>query len=233
MPDRCCLPTFDHAQLLPGRFQLSTRMTVLPLAGRKLALVSPIPVDAALARELEALGEVCLLIAPNLLHHLYLKQAMERYPEARVLAPERLREKRPDLRIDGCLEREIPALLSDAVEILKFEGLPVLDEFVFYHRAQRTLVVTDLVFNVRKPRGLMAHAVLFLVGCHGRLAQSRALRFSVKDRSAARESAQSILHLDFERLVVAHGEIVQNDAQTELADALRWLLPSRRLTAPS
>jgi hypothetical protein len=219
------LPTFEYAQRLPGRFQFPARMTLLPLQDRKLALISPIPIDPALAQEIDALGEVALLIAPNLLHHLYLGQASKRYPKASVLAPERLRQKRPDLRIDGCLERDVPALLSEAAEVVKFDGLPLLDEFVFLHRTRRALVVTDLVFNMRTPRGFLANLVLFLVGCHGRLAQSRALRFAVKDRRAARASADTILGMDFDALVVAHGEIVPANARAALAAALRWLLP--------
>lgn len=227
MPENEVLPTFEHPQRLPGRFHFPARMTVLPLAGRRLALVSPIPIDAALAARLAALGEVCFLIAPNLLHHLYLGSASQRFPEARVLAPERLRKKRPDLRFDGSLEHDLPALLTDSVEVLKFDGAPALDEFVFYDRARKTLLVTDLVFNVRKPRGLMAHLVLSLVGCHGRLAQSRALRWMVQDRARASVSVERILMLDFDRLVMAHGDIVESGARVELRRALSWLLPER------
>lgn len=221
------LPTFDYALRLPGNVHFPARMTVLPLNDGKIALVSPIPIDEALAEELQALGEVAFLIAPNLLHHMFLGDAIKRYPNAIVLAPERLRQKRPELRIDGTLERDVPSLLSDSVEIVKFEGSQTLDEFVFCHRAHRTLVVTDLVFNIRRPRGFMAHLVLFLVGCHGRFAQSRAVRFTVKDRSLAAASAEAILNLDFEALVVAHGENLQSSGREALAEALRWLLPQR------
>ena len=226
MPENS-LPTFDYAQRRPGRFQFPARMTVLPLADGKLALVSPIPIDDAIAKQLDELGEVAFLIAPNLLHHLYLAAASARYRTARVLAPERLRAKRPDLRIGGSLEQELPALLADAVDVVKFDGNPTLDEFVFYHRARRTLVVTDLVFNIRSPRGLVANLVLFLVGCHGRLAQSRAVRAMVKDRAAASVSAEAICRLDFETLIMAHGEVVRSHGRAALCEALRWLQPER------
>jgi hypothetical protein len=67
-----------------------------------------------------------------------------------------------------------------------------------------------------------------LVGCHGRLGQSRAVRFMVKDWTAASASAQRILEFGFDTLVVAHGEIVHEAPQAELARALRWLLPERQ-----
>ena len=233
MTNPITLPTFDYAQRLPGRFQFPARMTVLPLPNAKLALVSPIPIDEALADQLRGLGEVTFLIAPNLMHHLYLGAASERYLSAQVLAPRRLKAKRPDLRIDAELEDGLPPALREVVDAVKFDGAPVLDEFVFYHRSARSLVVTDLVFNITQPRGLLANLVLLLSGCHGRLGQSRAMRFMVKDAGAARVSALRILDFGFETLVMAHGDIVREGAQAGLAQALKWLLPERRaLPAP-
>jgi hypothetical protein len=221
------LPCFDYAQGYPSKFAVPARMTVLPLAERKLALVSPVPIDDAMADEIAKLGEVALLIAPNLLHHMYLAAAAERYPGARVLAPPGLAAKRPGLRIDGTLDRALPSLLSDSVDVLRIEGAPRVDEFVFFHRAARTLVVTELAFNMVHPRGLLPNVVLFLMGVHGRLAQSRAWRVLVRDRAATAASVSRVLALPFETLVVAHGEIVRHDARAGLAHALRWLAPAR------
>jgi hypothetical protein len=223
------LPTFDFAQVLPPfGFRFPARMTALPLARGRLALVSPVPIDAALAARIGALGEVAYLIAPNLLHHMYLADAISRYPEARVLAPRALRTKRPDLRIDLALEDTLPEELTSAVSIQPIEGAPKLDEFVFFHRATRTLLVTDLVFNIEQPEGLFAHLVLRLVGAYKRLASSRALRVMVKERARCAESVRELLALPFETLVMAHGEIVREDARVRLAEALSWLSPTRR-----
>lgn len=219
------LQLFDHDQVLPGRFRLPARMTALPLEGGGVALVSPVPIDDRVAAELEAFGGVCALIAPNLLHHLYLGAASERFPRAKVLAPRALRAKRPDLRIDGDLEDGLPQELARSISAIKLEGAPKVDEFALLHRATRTLVVTDLVFNVVRPRGLVAHIALFLVGCHGKLAQSRAWRVFVRDRAAASASAEQLLGLDFDVLVPAHGEVVKEGARAALTHALRWLAP--------
>jgi hypothetical protein len=222
MLDPARLPTFDYPQTLPMGFRFPARMSVLPLASGTLALVSPIPIDDALAREIEVLGEVGFLIAPNLLHHLYLAAASERYPDARVLAPPGLRSKRPDLRIDATLDAALPDELAASIEVLHIAGAPTFDEYALFHSSSRTLVVTDLVFNVRAD-GPLAHLVLFMVGCHGKLAQSRVWRIGIKDRPAARESMKAVLALPFETLVMAHGEIVGADARAKLAHALRWL----------
>jgi hypothetical protein len=221
------LPVFDFDQVLPFGFRFPARMSALPLGGGTLALVSPIPIDDARAAAIAELGSVELLIAPNLLHHLYLEAAARRYSRARVLAPGRLRAKRPGLRIDGTLEQALPPELTAAVDVIPLDGAPRLDEFAFFHRATRTLVLTDLVFNITHPRGLLAHLLLFLGGCHGRLACSRALRLLVENRAAARASVERLLALPFETLVVAHGEIIERDARARLEQALAWLEPPR------
>jgi hypothetical protein len=222
------LPVFDYDQVLPLGFRFPARMSVLPLGAGKLALVSPIPIDDALAAALAELGRVELLIAPNLLHHLYLDAAARRYPEARVLAPSQLRRKRPNLRIHTALDHGLPPELTAAVDVVPIEGAPALDEFAFFHRATRTLILTDLVFNVRRPRGFWAHLMLFIGGCHGRLATSRVLRLFVRDRTAARASVERLLALPFETLVVAHGDIIEQGARSQLEQALAWLKPSRK-----
>jgi len=223
---------FDFAQVLPGRFHMPARMTALPLAGGGVALVSPIPIDDALASRVEALGPVRYLVAPNLLHHLYLGAAQARWPSARVLAPDSLRAKRPDLTIDGALEDGLPDDLSASVEAVKIDGAPTVDEHVLFHRASATLVVTDLLFHVVRPRGLVAHVALWLVGCRGRLAQSRAWRLFVKDRAAAARSARTLMGLDFDRLVPAHGDVIDLGARPQVERALAWMLSGEALLAP-
>ena len=222
------LAVFDYGQVLPLGFRFPARMTVLPLGPGRLGLVSPVPIDEARAAAIGALGEVAFLIAPNLLHHLYLGEAARRYPDAQVLAPSGLRAKRPELRIHGCLDHVVPAELRAAVEVVHVEGAPGIDEFAFFHREARTLVLTDLVFNVTRPEGWLAHLFLFLGGCHGRLASSRIWRLSVKDRAAFAASAERLLALPFETLVMAHGDIVRGDAKARLAQALAWARGARR-----
>src|SRR5262245_57597066 len=122
------LPVFDFAQVLPLGFRFPARMTVLPLGGGQLALVSPILIDDACAAALARLGQVRYLIAPNLLHHLYLPAAHQRYPEAQVLAPAGLARKRPELRIDAtldaALDRGLPPELTAAVDVIALGGAP-------------------------------------------------------------------------------------------------------------
>lgn len=227
------IATFDFAQVLPGGFRMPARMTALPLEGGGVALVSPIPLTADVIAAVSAVGPVRFLIAPNLLHHLYLAAASEQWPDARVLAPRGLTLKRPDLRIDGFLEDGLPAEVAATTRGLKIEGAPSVDEHVFFHEPSRTLVVTDLLFNVTRPEGLVANVVLWLVGCRGRLAQSRTWRLFVKDRARAAKSARALLALPFDAAVVAHGDRIASGAHAPFARALAWMVSGDALAAPA
>src|SRR5262245_59263104 len=88
---------------LPLGARLPLRMTVLRLGDGSLCLHSPVAIDDALATEIAAQGEVRHIVAPNLLHHLFVKAALDRYPRALLHAARGLAEKRPDLRIDHVL----------------------------------------------------------------------------------------------------------------------------------
>lgn len=228
MNDASRLPLFDFAQRLPGGIHMPARMTVLPLAQHKLALVSPVPISEPMAREIAALGEVSYLIAPNALHHLYMADAQKRYPTALTLAPHALRAKRPDLRIDHDLDAGLPEALASSVSAVAVRGTRGIDELVFFHHAARTLVVTDLVFNLVHPKGFLANVLLFLTGVRGRLAQSRVWSLATTDKAALARSIEELLAFPFDNLVVAHGDVIYGDARARLTEALRHRLPARQ-----
>ncbi len=50
---------------------VGTRMTVIRLANRELVVISPIQIDNATSLELDKLGTVSHIIAPNLYHYLF------------------------------------------------------------------------------------------------------------------------------------------------------------------
>jgi hypothetical protein len=81
-------------------------MTVIRLPTQALALISPISIDDAIAAQLETLGTVQHIIAPNLFHSLFAASAKTRYPTATFWAVSGLEAKRPDLLIDQWIPNE-------------------------------------------------------------------------------------------------------------------------------
>ena len=215
--------TLQHPMKFPGGVRLPTRMTVARLPDGALWLHAPVPIDDALAAELAALGPVAHLVAPSLMHHLFVPRALGRYPQARLWAAPGLEEKRPALPVAEALTDQAPAAWRAVIDQHLVRGAPRLNEVVFLHRPSRTLIVADLVFNVRHAEGWATNLVLRTMGTRGRLGQSRLWHFYARDRAAVRSSVEEILRWDFDRILPGHGEPFAGDARAALRDAL-WIL---------
>ena len=220
--------TVDHELRLGLGIPFPARMTVVRLPDRSLALVSAVAIDDALAADLARLGPVSHVVAPSRMHDRHLAAAHARYPEARLLAADGLAEKHPALPLEPLVPSRYPAL-RDALEGILIEGAPRLSETELFHRPSGTLVVTDLVFNVETP-AFATGLLLRTTGTHGRLAQSRVWSFVVEDRARARASCDRLAELPIERVIVAHGAVL--DGETAKARLLAALTRTRPLARP-
>src|SRR5438067_2623191 len=140
------LGVIDHP-LRTGGLHLGTRTTVVRRGDGGVIVISPGPLGDADAAAIGALGPVIAVVAPNLIHHLFLAAALARFSAARLYAPAALAKKEPALRLDG----PPAAVADDRLRAIAIDGMPKLQETVFVHAPSRTLVATDLVFNVRAP----------------------------------------------------------------------------------
>lgn len=207
---------------LAGGMRMPCRATILRLPDGQLVLHSPLAIDDATAKEIAALGEVGFLIAPNTLHWMYLQAAKARYPSARVLGAPALSKKLGDFAFEPLPEQGAIDGMS-GVRLERIQGAPNLEEHVFLHEASRSLLVTELMFNVNACSSFGMRCVFRLVGAWKKPAQSRVWRFLVKDRAAAARSTADVLGWDFERIVVAHGDVVEDDAREHARRALTWM----------
>jgi glyoxylase-like metal-dependent hydrolase (beta-lactamase superfamily II) len=86
----------------------------------------------------------------------------------------------------------------------------MLNEVVFFHPSSRTLIATDLVFNVRGDQPWGIPSVSRLLGVGGRFGPSRLGRWLILDKEAARASLGMIMRWDFDRVILAHGDIIES-----------------------
>jgi hypothetical protein len=209
--------------IVPGGMHLPSRTTIVRLAGGGLVLHSPLAIDDATAKSIDALGEVRFLVAPNCLHWMFLKAAKKRYPSARVFGAPGVEKKLGVFPFELLPEAGHIEGIGEDLHVVRVQGVPFMSEHAFFHPRSRSLIVTDLVFNVRHCRGFMMNLFLRLVGAHEKAAQSRVWRFLVKDRAAAAGSVSKILGWEFDRVVVAHGDVVSDDARESARLALSWM----------
>jgi hypothetical protein len=104
------------------------------------------------------------------------------------------------------------------------QGAPSLNEVVFLHRPSRTLLCLDLCFHVRPPRNLVTQLFMRLNGAWDRFGPSRIFRYAiVKDRRALRASLDRVLAWDFDRVSVAHGDVLERGGRDALRQGFAWL----------
>jgi len=205
------------------RAEVGTRMTCIRLTRRRLLLHSPVKLDAALRQSLDALGEIKAIVAPNRLHHLFLAEYITSYPQARVYTAPSLRKKRPDLRITSELGDEPQNEWRGEIEQHLFRGAPPLNEVVFFHPATRTLVLTDLAFNISKNAAKRSPLFYWLWDV-GHFGPHRFVRIrGIRDRLAAGASVERILRWNFDRIIVSHGDVLESGGYEQFASAFAFL----------
>ncbi len=200
-------------------------MAIARLADGGLWVWSPIPLSEELRSAVEALGPVRHIVSPNKIHHLFLQEWTQRWPDAQLHEPPGLAKRRPDLAFDAELGDEAdPAWAADIDQTI-FRGSFAMEEVAFFHRPSRTAIVCDLVqrhdpARMRGFKGLLMR-LDGLVGEEG--STPREWRLSFLRRRRAREARAKVLAWKPDRLLIAHGTCARENATAILERALRWI----------
>lgn len=129
----------------------TTRMTVVRLSNGDLFLHSPTKFDRGLARELGRLGTVRHLVSPNQFHYAHIGEWLEAFPQAVAWASpgvrKRSRARHVEIPFARDLQAEPPGEWRDELDQVLFPG-GYFKEYVFFHRASATLIVTDAIINI-------------------------------------------------------------------------------------
>ena len=217
----------------PLRFlglEVGTRMTTVRLSNGDLVLISPVLLNESDRPTLDALGAVRHIIAPNLFHHLFIGQAQTLYPDAKVWGVEGLSEKRPDLTFDALLDQSGSFL--NELDYLPFrgfgsilpQGIVLANETLFHHRPSRTLILTDTAFNFDQNSSLGMQLAARVLGSYNSLKPSRLEKWGTKDKNAVETSVRQVLAWDFDRVIPAHGGIIESNGKSEFQAGYEWFL---------
>lgn len=203
--------------------ELGGRMTVVRLAGGALLVVSPVRTTPEERTALDRIGPIRHIVAPNQMHYLYVAELGSLYPEARIYVAPGLPDKAKDLRYDEVLGDTTPPALAADVQTTVIGGMPSLNEVAILAKASRTLILTDLLFNITHSDHPWTRLFFKLNRGYGKLAATRILRSVMKDKAMVRAGVDRLLQWDFDRLVVTHGEIVERDAKPQVREAFSFL----------
>lgn len=198
-----------------------TRMNIARLSDGGLFVHCPVALDEATRRQVDALGPVKAVVASSLFHHLYVGQWMDAYPQASFWACPGLEKKRADLRWTGILGDRADKSWADDVDQAAFTSR-FEHEVVFLHRKTRVMICADALLNLSSHPSRLTRVAAFLMANSGP-GKGYLERIAVQDYKLGRRQVDRILEWDFDRILLAHGGLVERDGRDAMREAYRWL----------
>lgn len=209
--------TYEYtAKILPGA-HFPVRSTFLELANQELMIISPGPFEAHFIQPIIAKYKQVYCVAPNAFHHMHLQQFHRRFPEVAIYGPRALVKKQPWLSNHLSSLSSLEKTLKAQVTFLPIAGNPTLSETVFYYQPTKTLIMTDLIFNMREPMPKGRRWLLTLAGVRNKIGQSKLIKYTIKDHRAYADSIKAILGLECERIIIGHGNIIEGQIDIQKA----------------
>ncbi|NOX92258.1 MAG: hypothetical protein GXP18_07360 [Gammaproteobacteria bacterium] len=203
-------------KIMPG-VHFPVNSSFIELEKNTLMIISPGPFKQKMIQEIIAKYSTVYCVAPNAFHHKYLKNFNDLFPEIDIYGPLALTKKQPwlsgkILNLDSLAEK-----LKGQILLFPILGNSLLNETVFYCHRSKSLIVTDLFFNMRNPMPLGRKWILSLVGAKNKIGQSKLIKKSIKDKEAYVRSVKPLHKLDCQRIIVGHGHIVEEPAEIKKA----------------
>lgn len=194
------------------------RMTVARLRDGRLVIFSAMALDEPEMTALETFGTPSYLIVPGDIHRMDAKSWKDRYPALIVVAPEGAREK---------VQEVVPVDSTSAdfgdpsVRFLTVPGTENHESALLVESASgTTLIVNDLIWNVHNTPGFggFLFRLMGFTKPDPQIPSVIKLR-AIKDKPALRKQLESWSQIpDLNRIIVSHGEMVENKPGTVLRD---------------
>lgn len=195
------------------------RMTVIRL-GHELAVHNAYELDENELRWLDSLGSLAWIIAPNAFHCSDAPWMARRYPGAKLFVPA---SKLAAFRKLGLSPMDVnsgfPAL--PGLRCIPMRGTRIA-EAAFLHEPSRTLILCDLAFHMNDEFSGLERMFMRWNRVGVRFGPTKLTRLLfTKSKSELVASYEALLALDFDRVVVNHGEVLETGGKRALADSVK------------
>lgn len=214
-----------------------------------LAVFSPVALTLAAKAAVQELGNnVQYLIAPDIEHHIFLSDWHAEYPNAHVIAPEGLEEKRAG---DSSITYRVP--ISTTFLAREKHKANVTEEFdsdfeyeyvdthpnkelVFFFKPERALIEADYLFALpateqysRSPepanKGILTKIFIALNSVEGDAWwYKRVLWYVFGSKQGFVTSTKRIAKWDFDMLIPCHGDVIEHGAKGVFEKMFEWHL---------
>ncbi|KAK2735716.1 hypothetical protein FQN55_001999 [Onygenales sp. PD_40] len=233
-----------------GVLRIGGRCTVVRLQSGSLLAFSPVALTPDAQQAINDLGgDVKYIVAPDLEHHIFVSAWKQAYPNAQILAPEGLREKRESnpetkgVKLDHIFTaaNKHDLTISDEFHAdfdVEYVHSHPSHEIVLRHKPTKTLIEADLIFNLPATeqfsrsgepatKGILTKVFNCVQSTKDPATwQKRFIwyLFSGKDRVGFGQSSATIDSWDFDRIIPCHGDVIEKGGKTIFSNLFEWNL---------
>ncbi|KAJ6469501.1 hypothetical protein C8R45DRAFT_433048 [Mycena sanguinolenta] len=213
------------------------RFGILPFGGRSTAIrlstgdvwvLASTPLTPDTKSAIDNLGPVKWIMGGDAVHHMFLSQFKEEYPEAKVIGVEALVEKKKaeGLVLDGAYGKDAPDTkygFEDEIYACYFSGFANKD-VAWFHASSKTLIVADLLFNLPANEQYSKSKSSSRVPIFGKLdpwgsIHKRFVWGQGTDKAAMARDAKTVLGWEPIRIIMCHGDVIEKDGTKAWASA--------------
>jgi len=234
-----------------GHIHVGGRGTLVKLQSGGVAVFSPVALTPEVKETVSSMGEVKYIAALDIEHHIFLGEWNKAYPNAKVIGPEGLPEKRAKQKNEdvpfsviftakGKESTKVDAEF-DAEFDYEFVDGHMNKELVFNYKPDRTLIEADLMFNlpateqysktgISATSGILTRLFSALQNTQGKaMGQQRLIWYgtSAGDRPSFQKSMRKINAWDFDRIVPCHGDVIESNGKGIFEKVLAWHLEKK------
>lgn len=212
-----------------GGMDLFGRTTIIRLENGDLIVHDPCKIDDSTKAKIDEIGIVKYIIAPGSYHHLFVADFQKKYPNAETFLCPGLERKRPDIKFEWVLGNKPDHRWEDDIEQVLVQGTKHIWEVAFFHKSSRTLILVDLLENIGDDYGHEAGLLLrfwwkgiFRMWNNPKAAPEYQMGWG--NREIVKISLNKILSWDARRVIIAHGENIEEHVRETLARAWKRVL---------
>ena len=200
------------------------RMTAVRLKSGKVAIWSAMSVSEPVLKRIQEMGEIGFLIVPGIGHRLDIIAWRRRFPEAKVLCPAGAKQAVEEaVKVDATKD----VLVDPAVKFRTLAGVGEKEGALIVKRKDGTsLVLNDVLANVRHPRGLGAQIMARVLGFGVKRPRMPRIgkRMFVTDQKALADDFRELAELPkLKRIIVSHGDVIADDPAGALSQGAKDL----------
>jgi hypothetical protein len=220
---------------------VGNRATAIRLSSKEVVLLNPIQLTPSIKHALNDLGGVHY-IACDLGHHMYIKDYLQEWPEAKAIGVKGLETKRKDVAWDYIydtqdLDGETPEVVfgwETEIETLCFSGF-ITRAVAWHHKPTGTMITSDHLMNLPCTEQYAASSSSASQGpgswAFSKLAHPHSLFFrsliyfvATTDYVSVRRDAKKVAEWKVKRLIPCHGDVIEHGGSAAWEACYTWFL---------